>query len=127
METATAVITHPISLCAYVLALAFGLVAKKKGARFFYLAASLSVVALLGGLFVAWQQITKTSEHSQRPAAVGKTPQSVQRKDCLAAGSTTTQTSKGSQSPNIAETCGDVNVTFGAPSSAPSNEQGKKK
>ena len=114
METAIAVITHPISLCAYVLSLAFGLVAKKKKAHFFYFAASLSVVALIGGLVLAWQQIDKNSEQG----AI---------KNCVPAGSTTTQTSKGAQSPNISQTCGDVNLKYETPSVPPTTEPEKAK
>ena len=96
MSPATAVITHPISLCAYVISVICGLLARKWNSRsrrkrdrqLFYLASSLCVVALVGGLFIAWQRIPKTQadqpNQTRGPSAV-----------------TGVQTSSGKNSPNV--------------------------
>jgi hypothetical protein len=120
MESVTSLITHPISLCAYILSLAFGLVAKKKDNRFFYLAASLSVVALVGGLFLAWQQTNKIPNPSipRAPEKMSAATPSVENKKDPSVEPTSNQTSLGNQSPNISGTKGDVNVTFGNPKSS---------
>ena len=125
MESLPSVITHPISLCAYVLLLAFGVVVKKKHNRFFYLAASLSVVALVGGLFLAWQQTNKSPSSSMSRTLENKKVESpsVADKKNATVEPTTNQTSSGNQSPNISGTKGDVNVTFGNPAASSADKK----
>jgi hypothetical protein len=64
MTSSIATITNPISLCAYVLFVVFYFLAKKwkvesdkpHHRRLFQLMATLAVVSLAGGLFLAWRQ-----------------------------------------------------------------------
>jgi hypothetical protein len=96
MPFVLSLITHPISLCAYIISLAFALLAKKKkDSRVFYLTAFLSIFALLGGFFLAWQQLNGDQKQSSVPV------------------SSTNQTSHGEQSPNISGVEGDVKIEFG--------------
>ena len=110
MTAGVGMITHPIALCAYVLALVFGLLAKMLNARrdkaldrqLFRLAVFVSVTALLGGLFLAWYQTARggsgdaVSPAAASPRPAGTSPPSV----------TATQTSTGANSPNIQNTGG---------------------
>jgi hypothetical protein len=115
-ETVSA-ITHPISLCAYVIAAVFGVLAKHwdsssdrpRDRQLFYLAVTLSVVALGGGLFLGWKQIPSKS--------IGSVSVPI------------TQTSFGDQSPNINSSgSGSVSVQNGpAPAQTPVKPQEKKK
>jgi hypothetical protein len=95
-------ITNPIALCAYVVAAVFGLLAKRWNSRskkphdrhLFYLAASVAVLALAGGLFLAWWQSPRPQPPPQ-PAPV-------------------VQSSSGDQSPNIQSSGnGSVTVEYG--------------
>ncbi len=78
MAMPAGLITHPIALCAYVLALVFGLLAKKWNSRnssgrygldrqLFRLAVFVSVTALAGGLILAWHQTERTSASVTEP------------------------------------------------------------
>jgi hypothetical protein len=124
MRGTAAVITHPIALCAYVVALVFGLIARKWNSRsrrkrdqqLFYLAVSLSVVALVGGLFLAWSQLPKpVSEPTARATPEKAINQS--------------QTSLGDQSPNVSSSGnGSVTVQIGPPTAnQPTKPEVKKK
>jgi len=102
MSASVATITHPIALCAYVVAVVFGLLAKRWNSRsrrpqdrqLFYLAASVAILALAGGLFLAWRQSSRLRPAPQ-PAPV-------------------VQSSSGSQSPNIQSSGnGSVTVHYG--------------
>jgi hypothetical protein len=112
MESLPSLITHPIALCAYIVSLAFATIAKKSGKRFFYLTAFISVVALIGGLFLAWQQINRTS--SPVPVTTTNTTPSLDREQSPAAKPPASQVSGGEQSPNVSGVKGDVNITYGA-------------
>ena len=76
MAMPAGLITHPIALCAYVLALVFGLLAKKWNSsgrdvldrQLFRLAVFVSVTALTGGLILAWHQTERTSASVTEPA-----------------------------------------------------------
>lgn len=117
MAGTIATMTSPIALCAYVISAVFGLLARTwkskndgpRDRRLFYLAATLSVLALSGGLFLAWHQLAK-------PAPT--TPSG-----------TFTQSSSGDQSPNVNSSgSGAVTVQSGpAPAAKPGNPEGKKK
>jgi hypothetical protein len=117
MVTSTAVITHPIALCAYVISAVFVLLTKKwnpksdkpRDRQLFYLAATVAIVALVGGLSLAWQQI--------------------QRKSRLAVPIPVNQTSFGDQSPNVNSSgSGSVTVQTGntSPPSSAKPEEKKK-
>lgn len=103
MSMSVSTITDPIALCAYVVAAVFGLLAKKwsnknkrpQDRQLFYLAASVAVLALAGGLFLAWQRIPRPQPAPQSAPVV--------------------QSSSGSQSPNIQSSgSGAVTVQYGA-------------
>ena len=123
MESVIPVITHPISLCAYTLFLAFGLVAIKKGHRFFYLAVFLSVVSLVGGLFLAHQQISNVPAPTPTVKSKSTAQPSEQQKKTPFANSTTTQSSAGNQSPNISGAGGDVHLNYGNAGAAPAEQK----
>jgi hypothetical protein len=117
MSTTIAAITHPIALCAYVISVVFGLLAKKwnsksnkPGDRYlFYLAAFLSVATVAGGLLLAWHQLPK-------PAP-------------LIPSNPVVQNSSGDQSPNVNSSgSGSVSVQIGsAPPQASAKPAEKKK
>jgi hypothetical protein len=99
MPASVASVTNPIALCAYVVAVVFGLLARKWNSRgekpgdrrIFYLAASVAIMALAGGLFLAWRG-------NVRPNPVPPAGPVVQQ-------------SSGDQSPNIS-TSGNGSVTL---------------
>ncbi len=113
MKTAIAVITQPLALCALVVSSAFASMAKwspraRNSQTQFYLMWSLAAVALIGGLFLAWQQLPKQTVE-----------QSV--KDVI-------QTSIGDQSPNVNSSgSGSVTVQVGTPAAHPPKPEEKKK
>jgi hypothetical protein len=80
MTSSSAVITHPIALCAYVLFLVFGLLAKRWSASshrrddraLFWLAAGLGVLALAGGLTLAWRQTATPQGTASAAGASGR-------------------------------------------------------
>jgi hypothetical protein len=117
MAGTIATITQPIALCAYVISAVFGLLAKKWNSRsdrprdrqLFYLAVTLSVAALGGGLLLAWHQLSKPAL-STAPGPV-------------------VQSSSGEQSPNV-NSSGSGAVTFQsgtAPAPPPEKPEEKKK
>lgn len=115
MAASTTVITHPIALCSYVLSLVFGLLAKRLSARnqrasdqnLFRLSGCLAVIALVGGLFFAWNQ-TKTERMQPAASAVSS------------------QVSHGAQSPNVSG-AKDVTITYGsAPPAAVGGKENKQ-
>ena len=74
------------------------------------LAMAMAVVALVGGLALAfWDIANRAPTPPETIPAVTQTPASPEAPE-----SSVKQTSGGDQSPNIANTKGDVNVTFGA-------------
>ena len=125
----TAILTHPVALCAYVLSLVFGLLARrwdhgnrKQDRQLFYVAVALSVTALVGGLLLAWQQATMpdpnaTRRSGQNPTALPATtlvsPPEAVKAPPTGNRETTTQNSKGDQSPNVNGTSGNVTIEFG--------------
>jgi hypothetical protein len=121
MADATAIITHPISLCAYVLSAVIGLLARKwnsksrrrRDRQLFYFAASLAVIALAGGLLLAWRQIERGPTLSHRAEG-----------DQGRNGVSTTQNSQGPQSPNVN---GSGNVTIQYGTGAPGAERAREK
>jgi len=116
MTGTVAAITSPIALCAYVISATFGLLAKKwnsksdkpRDKQLFYLAAALSVVALSGGLFLAWHQLPKPAPPPPPCRVV--------------------QSSSGNQSPNV-NSCGSGTVTVqsGAAPAPPLAQSEEKK
>ena len=119
MESVIPLITHPISLCAYIISLAFGLATIRTSGRAFYLAAFLSVIALVGGLVVSWQQLNTNQSHTAS-AGASKTD-TIEQKPAYQ--STTSQASQGNQSPNISGVGGDVNIKYGADGSTPQEKK----
>jgi hypothetical protein len=124
VRTPTAIITHPIALCAYVISLVFALLAKKWNSKsrtkqdrqLFYLASFLCVAALAGGLFLAWQQIPKSQP--EQPKQASGPP----------AAGTDIQTSFGANSPNVKSSgSGAVTVQVGAAPTPPPAKADKKK
>jgi hypothetical protein len=117
MAGTMAAITQPIALCAYVISAVFGLLARKwnsqgnrpRDRQLFYLAATLSLVALGGGLLLAWHQLPKPT--------LSTTPGPV------------VQSSSGDQSPNVNSSgSGEVTVQSGtAPAPPPEKPKENKK
>src|ERR1700690_1586559 len=102
MRLNIAAITNPISLCAYVFSVVFGLLAKRWSAKserprdlwLRRLAGFLAITLVAGGLFLAWRQ--QSGSARQTPAT------------------TVVQSSSGNQSPNINSSgSGPVTVTSG--------------
>lgn len=106
-------IEHPLSICGLALLLVFRLLKKRmlgQHRSLYPLAMAMAVIALVGGLALTFWDIAnraptppKTKPAATQTPASSKTPQPSVR-----------QTSEGEQSPNIANTEGDVNITFGA-------------
>ena len=108
MESVTSLITHPLSLAVYIVFLAFAFAAKRRSRRFFYLAAILSLTALVGGLFLSWREINNNQRRATSTTGASKTdltPLVEQKPDSK---SSTSQTSKGNQSPNVSGVQGDM-------------------
>ena len=109
MSEIPALITHPLSLCGLALCLVFGLVARSWSAKrqrkqdrtVFNLAMALAVVGLLGGLALAYVDLSR-----QQPAAASGSstePSKVEKIE---------QNSEGDQSPNVISG-GDVEINYG--------------
>ena len=117
MAPIVANITSPISLCAYVVSLVFGLLARNWNSTserprdrwLRYFAATLSVAAVAGGLVLAWNQQAIPTEST--PSVAVK------------------QSSSGNQSPNVVSSgSGAVTVQSGAtPAPPPAKSDSKKK
>ncbi|HXY16081.1 MAG TPA: hypothetical protein VEI26_16420 [Terriglobales bacterium] len=135
MTGAAGLITHPIALCAYVLSLVFGLLAKmwnsKAGKNFnrqlFRLAIFVSVTALVGGLALAWYQTSRTPSSVAEPAAKSSAPGSSPA-GTAASQPSVTQTTSGIQAPNAQNSgSGTINVQYGNPPNPPPKTTEKKK
>jgi hypothetical protein len=108
MTSTTSLITSPIALCAYVLSLVFGLLAKMWKSKhdkgfdrpLFRLAVFLSVTALVGGLTLAWYQTPRAAAPSASPPQAGT------------AAIPNDQTSYGCQAPNVQNSSG-VTIQYG--------------
>lgn len=98
MANPVATLTNSYALCGYAISVVFVLLSKKWNPRsetprvrqLFYFAIFIAAVALLGGLFLAWHQLSGSS--SAAPPC------------------TVTQSSSGNQSPNV-NSCGSGTVT----------------
>ena len=106
-------IQHPLSLCGLALLLVFRLLKKRMHGQhrtLYPLAMAMAVIALVGGLALAfWDIANRAPTSSETMPAATRTPSSPE-----APQPSVNLTSEGEQSPNIANTEGDVNVTFGA-------------
>jgi len=134
MSGAAGMITHPIALCAYVLSLVFGLLAKmwnRKGSKsfnrqLFRLAVFVSVTALVGGLVLAWYQTAHTTTSAAEAAGKNSSPNgSAGAGTALPAVS---QSTTGPSSPNVQNSgSGSVTVQYGeAPKPAAKPAEKKK-
>ena len=108
MSDWTKVVTHPLGLAGFALFLVFGYLARaKQNAERRWLspaALALAVIALAGGLLIAYKQIPKPSPQpiqtiQIQPPAKQQTSGNVQ------------QTSTGEGSPNLQGVQGDVTIT----------------
>lgn len=117
MSNTVATITNPIALCAYVISAVFGLLTlkwnpksdKPRDRQLFYLAVTLSVIALVGGILLAWHQLPKPTPQAESVPVL--------------------QNSSGNQSPNVYSSgSGAVTVQSGtAAAPPPEKPEGKKK
>ncbi|WP_093883879.1 hypothetical protein [Syntrophus gentianae] len=94
------VITHPLGLVAYVLALVFGVVGAKLGARnkpwFLPVAIAISALVILAGIYLAYQNVKlKTISVTPKPP--------VEHKEVI-------QETHGVQSPAVHGTDGNVTI-----------------
>ena len=110
MAEILAAIQHPLSLCGFVLILVFRLLKQPIADRYpsvYRVFMAMAVLALVAGLGLAYLEVTR--EPAKVPGAAGKaaTPATVRP--------SVKQTTKGAQSPAIANTKGPVNITFGTP------------
>jgi hypothetical protein len=117
----TAIFSHPVALCAYVVFAAFGLLAKKWGAKphqranlLFYLAATLAIGALAGGLVISWKEVDNGVAASRVNGKSGETF-THQKTKGDAETEITNQITFGAQSPNINGVVGNVSVKYDAP------------
>jgi hypothetical protein len=127
-------ITHPIALCAYVLSLVFGLLARmwnSKGNKnfnrqLFRLAVFVSVTALVGGLALAWYQSAHSPSSTAEPPAKNAV-------NASPAGTTTpppsvSQSTSGPNSHNVQNSgTGTVTIQYGNPPNPPAKSTEKKK
>jgi glucan phosphoethanolaminetransferase (alkaline phosphatase superfamily) len=136
MAGAAGLITHPIALCAYVLSLVFGLLARmwsSKGRKsfhrqLFHLAVFVSVTALVGGLILAWYQTARAPSSASEPAA-----KNASTSNPTGSGATSvpavSQTSSGPNSSNVQNSgSGSVTVQYGSsnPQNPPAKQPEKK-
>jgi hypothetical protein len=97
------IVTHPLGLAGYALALVFGLIAKFGPSDDWpWLPAAgvaLALLCVVGGLILASRQASAKESSKSSP---GET-------------AAVRQESKGDQSPNVANSKGDVNISYGGP------------
>lgn len=102
MEKLPKIVTHPLGLAGYALALVFGLISKLGPSdRVPWVApaaVALAAVCIIGGLVLANGQVNKVKKTSP-PAA---------------SAAAVTQHTQGDQSPAISGTSGDVSVNYGS-------------
>lgn len=98
-QSSFSLIRHPISLVAYALSLVFGALATynpNDWPWWPYVAASLAVASVIGGLWLAHNKLKETKKN----------------KSFLHPSSSKYQSTKGNQSPIINETEGNVNLNY---------------
>jgi hypothetical protein len=136
MAGAAGLITHPIALCAYVLSLVFGLLAKmwsSKGRKTFHrqlfrLAVFVSVTALVGGLILAWYQTARAPSSAPEPAMKNAASSNPAGSGVISVPAAS-QTSSGPNSSNIQNGgSGSVTVQYGSsnPPNPPAKQPEKK-
>ena len=94
------IVTHPLGLAGYAMALVFGLVAKfcpeNQLPWLLPVAVTMALICAMGGLLLANRQINAKTSVPHLPGTAGS------------------QTSSGDQSPNIANTTGSVHIEYGS-------------
>ncbi|SRR6266404_4526750 len=107
MDRPPKLVTHPLGLAGYALALVFGLVGKfgpsDRWPWLFPAAIALAAVSIVGGLLLAKVQMQAQAAKGRGKQAAAGGPASV------------TQSTSGDQSPAISGTTGNVSVNFGSP------------
>ena len=119
MAEILAAIQHPLSLCGFVLILVFRLLKNRIADRYpsvYPVFMVMAVLTLVAGLGLAYLEVTHEPAKAPEKAGKAETP--------TTEGPSVEQTTKGAQSPAIANTKGDVNITFGTPKKE--EEQGAK-
>jgi hypothetical protein len=104
------IVTHPLGLAGYALALVFGLIAKFGPSEDWPwlppVAVGLALLCIIGGLILA-----------SRQAGAKTSPKSSPGKPAVE------QESKGDQSPNVANSTGAVNISYGGPAKPSAKEK----
>lgn len=122
MAEILAAIQHPLSLCGFVLILVFRLLKQPIADRYpsvYRVFMAMAVLALVAGLGLAY--LEAINEPAPAPdIGTETTPAKTSR----TSQPSVKQTTKGAQSPAIANTKGPVNITFGTPKKE--EEQGAK-
>ena len=122
MAEILAAIQHPLSLCGFVLILVFRLLKNRIADRYpsvYPVFMVMAVLTLAAGLGLAYLEAVKGPAPAPdigtetTPAKTSRTPQPSVK-----------QTTKGAQSPAVANIKGDVNITLGTPKKK--KEQGAK-
>lgn len=134
MAGGAGLITHPIALCAYVLSLVFGLLAKmwnSKAGRnvnrqLFRLAIFVSVTALVGGLVLAWYQTSRSPSSAAEQTV--KNPSAGSPAGTPSQQPSVTQTTSKENSPNANNSgSGTISIQYGNPPNPPPKTSEKKK
>jgi hypothetical protein len=105
MDQPPKLVTHPLGLAGYALALVFGLIGKlgpsDRWPWLFPAAIALAAVSVVGGLLLARVQIQADAAKARAKQAPPSGP------------TTTTQVTTGDQSPAVSGTAGNVSVNYG--------------
>jgi hypothetical protein len=106
----TEILVHPIGLAGYALCLVFGLFAKLKQRNerhwLFRAAISMALIALVGGLTLAYVEVKSSDLGASQPARESSKPSSQQQINQIQ------QTSTGQGSPNIQGVQGNITLTI---------------